>query len=558
MSPRSKGRPPARRSRAHRRSTSQRRTSISRGSPPIPQELIDAALEVGRRLLSERDPLNAEILASQLAGTWSHPDPLGKDTEASAYLEGELVRLLVARRSPEATAVLAALAAVLPRGRAEAARAAVRGKESTAALPGWAARIGAPVLRECTVVNDEAGDATQVVVTFGYAGWPVHALRVLVDHNLGDIAKDAWIADHSDALLAELRPTFGPDSMLREDVVDPAYARALLESAFAETDRTLDPPVSAEFANYHLLARARLPLLPAGGTLPDVPEWAQPERDALLADFLASAEASGLPGSADLVASHVIDHGCDYDHGQPLRVSGLKTELFLLDWLPHKVMLGADEREAVPQVTEAWIRYAARRTGLSARALEDTLSAAEEFGPEFADAYDDPESWGPARAMVEPLTGDAGPGTDLHDALTRRLFAVPTPQPDLDVDDDDELRLLVADEHPEYADALGSLAADVAADGVNPRLHITLHEVIARQLWYDDPPEVWATAQRLTGLGFDRHNVLHALMFAMGEQLRQSLLVGQPYDHAAYVDALDVLPGSWEAAAGGRLGRSGT
>jgi hypothetical protein len=43
-------------------------------------------------------------------------------------------------------------------------------------------------------------------------------------------------------------------------------------------------------------------------------------------------------------------------------------------------------------------------------------------------------------------------------------------------------------------------------------LHVTLHQVIANQILADDPPETWQTVQRLAGLGYDWHNVMHLIM----------------------------------------------
>ena len=45
-------------------------------------------------------------------------------------------------------------------------------------------------------------------------------------------------------------------------------------------------------------------------------------------------------------------------------------------------------------------------------------------------------------------------------------------------------------------------------DVVNPRLHITLHEIVANQLWGDEPPEMWHTAKHLVVVGYERHEIL--------------------------------------------------
>ena len=37
------------------------------------------------------------------------------------------------------------------------------------------------------------------------------------------------------------------------------------------------------------------------------------------------------------------------------------------------------------------------------------------------------------------------------------------------------------------------------------------------RLWRGDPPELWEAAQRLLDLGLSRHDVVHALIDAVGE-----------------------------------------
>lgn len=135
----------------------------------------------------------------------------------------------------------------------------------------------------------------------------------------------------------------------------------------------------------------------------------------------------------------------------------------------------------------------------------------------------------------------------------RRLaFAIPPiPEPSdetewLDPGDPDERALLIAAAHPE----LDTEAETVLADGheINPRLHLTIHEIVATQLVNHDPPEVWETAQRLRKLGYGRHEILHMLGAAMTPQLWGALHDQRDYDLDAHRAALAALPESWEEA----------
>jgi hypothetical protein len=132
----------------------------------------------------------------------------------------------------------------------------------------------------------------------------------------------------------------------------------------------------------------------------------------------------------------------------------------------------------------------------------------------------------------------------------RRLaFAVPAlPDPDdtelLDLADPDERALLIRAAHPELDPELETMIVD--GREMNPRLHLTVHEIVATQLADDDPPEVWATAQRLRRLGYGRHEILHMLGAAMTPQLWAALHDQREYDLDAHRAALAALPDSWE------------
>lgn len=110
--------------------------------------------------------------------------------------------------------------------------------------------------------------------------------------------------------------------------------------------------------------------------------------------------------------------------------------------------------------------------------------------------------------------------------LARRRFAVPTVMTSLDGDeveldpaDEDQRELLIVAEHPQYRDVLNDAFSDELVDGVNPRLHVVMHRIIANQLWDDTPPEVWQAAERLLAGGHDRHDILHALAYELGHEL---------------------------------------
>lgn len=118
----------------------------------------------------------------------------------------------------------------------------------------------------------------------------------------------------------------------------------------------------------------------------------------------------------------------------------------------------------------------------------------------------------------------------------------------LDPADENERRLLIEAEHPELRRALkeGRREIRIGRDIINPVLHIVMHEIVANQLWADDPPEVWATAQRLLADGYDRHEVLHMVASVVAGEVFEIMRQEQPHDIERVRQALGALPEEWE------------
>lgn len=120
--------------------------------------------------------------------------------------------------------------------------------------------------------------------------------------------------------------------------------------------------------------------------------------------------------------------------------------------------------------------------------------------------------------------------TATRELVARRRFAVATVVTSIDGDDveldpadEDQRELLIVAEHPQYQHVLDDPFSDELVNGVNPRLHVALHQVIANQLWEGTPPEVWQAARRLLADGHDRHAILHALAYELSQELHPTL-----------------------------------
>jgi hypothetical protein len=490
-------------------------------------------LRAARELLAVRSPLDAELMVSELLGTW-----WGHRTGGSARgarrragveeLVGEgLVRYAAEQGSPAALALLSGIACLgTSRQAIQAEHAALALMDQGVARPAWAEHVGAVEAAECYVNSDAYGDRDEVVCVFSYAGQEQHALVVVVDYNAGGLARDGWVTSQVDKLLDYCRDSSGASPTFMQ--IDPPQARRMLAAALAVTEAAPDPTVSSSFPSYHAFIRARVrtlpPVLPPGtaglDVVPAAPAvnatskralWRRDRRAMLVAEFLASDEAEDLSDrqAASRCADHIVEYGCDRDFGRPLRVSPAKAETFLLEWLPRKVVLSKADQEAMPHVLLAWVRWAGPRSGLTEVAVAATQDAVFESMRAFPNVYRDPASFGLEPDMVSRLLPDG----DLE-ALARRVFAFPllrgsfrgTDLATLDPGVQGDRRTLLAADHDD-ADAMHERGERHAASE-----HVDRHIALSDRLWNGDPPELWEAAQRLLDLGEDRHEVLHILI----------------------------------------------
>ncbi len=225
-------------------------------------------LRAARELLAVRSPLDAELMVSELLGTWwgqrsTRPGGRGRgglrrraDVEE---LVGEgLVAYAAQQGSPAALALLSGIACLgTARQAANAEQAALALMERGVARPGWAEHVGAVVAAECYMNSDAYGDRDEVVCVFSYAGQEEHALVVVVDYNAGGMARDGWVTSQVGKLLDYCRQSASTFTQVQSPLI-----RRLLESALAVTEMAADPPVSSSFPSYHAFIRARVRTLP--------------------------------------------------------------------------------------------------------------------------------------------------------------------------------------------------------------------------------------------------------------------------------------------------------
>jgi hypothetical protein len=492
---------------------SRRRSQAGGGASP--NALFDELLHAARELLAVRSPLDAELLVSDLLGTWwpqRHHTIGGTGVE---QLVGEgLVEYAAGQRSPAALALLSGIACLgTSRQAAAAEQAAITLIDAGVRAPGWADHLGAVSSAECYVNPDQWGDQDEVICVFSYAGEEPHALVSVIDYNQSGMLRDGWVSSQVGKLLDHCRRVSARVSSRPEDgfrQIDPPQARKMLQAALAATDEAEDPPVSDSFAAKHAFIRSRIRALPPAPGRGSRPKrmWTTERRALIAAEFLASDEAEELSDrqAASRIADLIIAFGCDQDNGRPQRMSPAKVQNFMLTWLPRKVLLSVADQNAMPHAVDAWIRWAGRKRELSDAAVGQTLDVLFDSMATFSRIYRDPAEFG----LDEKLVARLLPDSDLE-ALPRRAFAFPILEgkhggvdlSKLDPADPADRRLLLGADHD-------TRTGSPSAAGVGR--HIDRHLALADRLWRGAPSALWDAAQRLLDTGEDRHMVLHALM----------------------------------------------
>jgi Domain of unknown function (DUF1841) len=521
-----------------------------RNQPPGPEMMVARMAQGAFRALEEAtDALHAELYVSELLGSWWG---LPVDADPDAELGDRVVAYAARRRRAGAVALLRAVAQLgTEQQRKEAAGAADALVASGVDEPAWARALGTERLAGTSVYGDVFGDQSSVLLVVERGG-ARHGVVALVDHNIG-IVKEAFVTDDPNAARADLAAIARhPSTDFREITAE--EAAALVVPAFVATDAAaldgLQLPVGEDFPAARALVAARLRLLPEPA--PDTPEPALPDaaaRSAVVEEFLSSGNARDLPPGARGCAELLVDFGCDLDPARPLRVGPGVVDQFLDETLNDGPELTDEELEALPATVRAWAEWAGHRAGMAEPVLAELREAVDDMVCSIGRPGDPvPLAADVADAYLAGLDLDALAPEDLPDLLERRMFAAPAVGtrigdeefPFLDPSDPDDRGMLIEGEHPEYHEALADPGSDTV-DGVNPRLHVAMHEIVATQLWDDEPPEVWQAVRRLSASGMDRHDVLHAIAEVVAKHVHGALTGGEPFDRARYVEQIEAL-----------------
>jgi Plasmid pRiA4b ORF-3-like protein len=290
-------------------------------------------------------------------------------------------------------------------------------------MPAWAADVGESAIVGAAVMRDPVfDDGRTVFLESRHDDGATLALGVLIDRNLGGMAKDVLLADS----IGEVEQTMHDHSdeqpvELVLERIEPGVAAGLIRDAIETTDITWRPPVDEDYWNGRALALLRCDQTPNVVSAEDPREVPLPEREALSAEFLASPEGAGFAADGDeaWVASLAINFGADYAGGDPLRWSPVVVELFMADWVPRKVFTTDAFLAKLPDALDAWVRFAARKRAVPAEAVALTRAAIGEFTSEMSERSSDPDLSDPSKRLLQAAVEA---GVDLQDEQALKTF----------------------------------------------------------------------------------------------------------------------------------------
>lgn len=367
MSPKSRGRPNGR---------GRSRTVRQASRPGVVEELLREA----QSLVREQDAVLAETWASGWLGAMWEAAVAGSLEEAGSAELG-LCRLLAVRvtQRPSAPglAALHAFARVAVGPMREDLDAALAGLGDRFPTPPFALEPSAEATR-AWVAEDVWGAERLLFVEF--SGPTVHTLMAQVVDVGAPLVETLALPLGSDvaAEWAEHRTTEDVPMEPVEVPVDTALAD--LAEALASTEVAWGNPEDEHYTDLRALALQRS--MDHRGDRPEQPPTPPPEREQLLAAFVAEA---ALPDGAQAAAlvPLFLDFGDAALRDRPLGWSPMAVMVFLADALPRAARLDEAQREALPDVLQAWLRFALGRRGVPRRWVDPVVDTVEVGMPEY-------------------------------------------------------------------------------------------------------------------------------------------------------------------------------
>jgi hypothetical protein len=144
-----------------------------------------------------------------------------------------------------------------------------------------------------------------------------------------------------------------------------------------------------------------LRLLPEGGTGYVRPNWTKAAKKKLANRFFGSELGRPLDDT-DLrgLLNEFLWFGTDYGPGDPLRWSPVAVEILLADWIPRRIVASPEYLSKAPALLRAFIRFCHAERKIRPTLTAETLSAVDEYEPEYQRVIRSPRPQGPMALLA--------------------------------------------------------------------------------------------------------------------------------------------------------------
>ncbi len=277
----------------------------------------------------------------------------------------------------ETDALSIAVAALLPRSDA---LTQVRERiGATEWLPTWLRKIDQAVVERGFELTDVLGDADQLTFEVRFPGGKAFSLVILIDNNQGVVVTDGFAVPMDlDELAAVIDQ--GVEAGMTRRPLDLAVGRARLEEAIELGFNTVPPYETETWPDIRPLTEWMMRHLPEGGEVPLIEPLSRAASQELTDEFVASDHGASLTAEQlERIADLLWFKGGTglYD---PLRWSEVSVEMFLVDWVPRKLDLTAEQIADLTLTLRAFIRFAHAKLGtVPASDTDETLAAVDRW-----------------------------------------------------------------------------------------------------------------------------------------------------------------------------------
>lgn len=376
-------------------------TSGSRRAGPNPEpDLLDDL----RRAVGAEHPFELLALASTLLAV---TDPRSRnpfERRATSRPEGpsreELVASFLGVELVETSALLAVIGEMAGD---EVLRARIRRELAGRphVLPQWLGHLGETEVFSAVEMVHVLGDGDNVMLGVHLPEGHELTAMIYIDHNLGTVVKDAFVAVEPLAQLLERMKAQVDDPDTAWHDLSPADARARIGDAIATGAITIPPYETDTWPACRPLVEWITNLLPEGGTGYQRPEWDSDELAELAGRFFASPFATGLD-DADRrgLLDSVLWFASGYGPGDPLRWSPPAVEILLEDWIPRKIVADVAYLSLAPDLLRAFIRFCHHERGIRPDLTSQTLAAVDEHEPSYQRSIRSPRLQGPEALLA--------------------------------------------------------------------------------------------------------------------------------------------------------------